>query len=337
MVLVGMKTEYIFSVLALIIILILENVFAAGGGGGGGSSSGLGFSSRDSIFILVNNEYSAKFSLKNGTKYDLKVNADNSDATLTFGNFYMQLKEGDNFLDLNNNDLAEINFRLESINGKRADIRIIDAKEQVRISEEIPKKDEKANVDKKETLIIEDEKGLKCSNLATLKERVLCRLELEKEEQEKELELYYLPEECRALSGSAREICIARYKSVQICWKFYDNERVSCVKKIIRLDSIQKEKCNKLNGNEKPICVEEIKNKVYDLIKWRFYDLEEKAEDFLMRGFVDRGSVVDFIAKTEQNKIKFNGAKTKEERKNIILDVRKDWEEFVKKFRENSR
>ena len=326
-----------FIVAAFVFILFSLYVFAAGGGGGGGSSSGLGFSSaRDSIFILVNQDYSEKFSLKNNTKYELKVNVDDGNVTVNFGSYYLELKEGNNFADLNQNGLADINFKLESIKGSRADIRIIDAKEQVSVE-----KEESVIMDtsKKEVKDTEKEKigEIKCANLKTIKERVSCRLGQEKEEQEEELQLYYLPEECAALSGASRGICIARYKSVQTCWKFpVGGERVSCVKRAIGLDTIQeeKEKCNKLIGENKSVCVRDIKNKNYDLIKWRFYDLEERAEDFMMRGLVDKEYVINFIVKVEEKKIRFNKADTKEERKNIILDVRNDWKGLVGNIKE---
>ena len=331
-----------FIAVALIFILFSLYVFAAGGGGGGGSSSGLGFSSaRDSVFILVNQDYSEKFSLKNNTKYELKVNVEDGNVTVNFGSYYFELKEGDNFADLNENGFADINFKVESAKGTRANIRIIDAKEQIQIKKGTEKISEKPKIEEKIKGVREkDEEGLKCGNLNTLKERVKCRLELEKDEQEEELELYYLPEECAALDGASRGICIASYKSVQTCWKFpVGAERVSCVKRAIRLDSIQEEKkkCNALSGKNKSVCVREIKNKAYDLIKWRFYDLEERAEDFMTRGLVDKESVIDFIVKTEENKVKFNEADSKEERKNIILDVRTDWKELVKKIREKVR
>ncbi|MEK6869720.1 MAG: hypothetical protein AABX74_05790, partial [Nanoarchaeota archaeon] len=231
-----------FIIIVFMFMLSSLYVFAAGGGGGGGSSSGLGFSSaRDSIFILVNQDYSAKFSLKNNTKYEIKVNVEDGNATLNFGSYYFELKGGNNFADLNQNNLADINFKLESIKGSRADIRIIDAKEQV-------------SVEKEEAIIADGNKNeaeetkeenidrIECANLKTIKERVSCRLGQENEEQEEELQLYYLPEECAALSGASRGICIVRYKSVQKCWKFpVGAERVSCVKRAIRLDSIQEE------------------------------------------------------------------------------------------------
>ena len=329
-----------FIAAAFVFILLSLYVFAAGGGGGGGSNSGLGFtSSRESIFILVNQDYSAKFSLKNNTKYALEVNVDNSNVTVKFGSYYLELREGDNFADLNGNGLVDINFKLESIKGSRADIRIIDAKEQVSVEK---KESVITDTNKNEAKETEEEKigGIKCANLKKIKERVSCRLEQEKEEQEEELQLYYLPEECAALSGASMGICIGRYKSVQTCWKFpVGAERVSCVKRAIRLDTIQeeKEKCNALKRENKSVCVRDMKNKNYDLIKWRFYDLEERAEDFMMRGLIDKESVAEFIVKTEENKVKFNEVDSKEERKNIILDVRSAWNELVQKIRDNIR
>ncbi|MBI2208675.1 hypothetical protein HYU50_04220 [Candidatus Woesearchaeota archaeon] len=329
-------------VLWMVILLVLPaHILAAGGGGGGSSSSGLGFGSRDSVYILVNQDYSEKFSLKNSTKYELKIDVVNETINVNFGDISIKLAEGDNFVDLNNNSLADINFNLISTKGKVANIRIIDAKELVSIagnSEADANKTEEKN--DKETKKDEEPEGLECSNLTTLKERVACRIGMEKEEQEKELKLYYLPEECRALAGNEKGICIARYKSVQTCWKFpIGDERVSCVKRFMNLGTIQEEKevCNKLTGEEKSVCVREIKNKVYNLIKWRFYDLEERAEDFMHRGLADKETVAAFIEKTELNKAKFNEAKTKEERKDVILAVKNDWKDFVGKVKENFR
>lgn len=96
-----------------IFLLLSIYVFAAGGGGGGGSSSGLGFGSRDSVYILVSTEYSKEFSLKNGTKYDLKINVGGNKTNVTFGNLVIELVEGDNYIDLDNDEFANINFKLE--------------------------------------------------------------------------------------------------------------------------------------------------------------------------------------------------------------------------------
>ena len=68
--------------------------------------------------------------------------------------------------------------------------------------------------------------------------------------------------------------------------------------------------------------------------KWRFYDLEERAEDFMIRGLIDKELVVDFVVKVEENKVRYSEAKTKKEKREIILNVRTDGkklEEFVRK------
>ena len=332
------KVVHTYAIIVLVFSFLLSLAYAAGGGGGGSSSSGLGFGSRDSIFILINGEYSEKFSLKNNTKYDLKVNVEDSNATVNFGAYYLKLALGDNYLDLNENNLIDINFKLESAKGQRANLRIIDAKEQTQANSSIEKNAKNAKTEEDKTKKSDD--GLKCGNLNPLKERVVCRLELEGGEQEEELEIYYLPEECAALSGAARGICIARYKSVQTCWKFpIGEERVSCAKRAIGLEAIQeeKEKCNKLAGENRSICVREIKNKSYNLIKWRFYELEDRAEDFMKRGLINEDAVVDFVSKTEQNKISFNEAKTKEERTAVILQVREDWKTLADKIKQKLR
>jgi len=244
--------------LAIIMVFLIFPIYTFAYGGGGG---GLGFGARDSILILVNQDYSQKFSLKNGTKYDLKINVDDGNVTVNFGSVRVELKKGDNFVDLNSNGFANINFNLVKSKGIRADIRIINVKGSVAIAEEVPSVVETPIPKEKEVKREREEEGLRCGNLASLKERVSCRIDLEEEEPEQELQLQYLPEECRVLSGSVRGLCIVRYKSVQICWKFpIGDERISCVKREIKLGDIQeeKEKCNAKTGQEKALC---IKNK----------------------------------------------------------------------------
>ncbi|MBI2650971.1 hypothetical protein HYX01_00695 [Candidatus Woesearchaeota archaeon] len=323
-------------VMAIIFILfLLPNVLAAGSGSGGASIA-LGFTnSRDSILLLINSEFSQMFSLRNGTKYSLEIKVDNNKAIVNFDDIIIELKNNDNFIDLNSNNLADINFNLASLEGKKATIRVIDAHDSIAIEKEKPKiLDEELKEAKQ--IDAKPEKA-KCNELPTMKERVSCRLSLEEDEQQSEISLNYLPEECSSLSGSARGICIARYKSVQTCWKFSGEERISCVKKTIKLGNLQeeKERCGILAGNEKSSCLNELKNKVYNLIKWRFYDLEEKAEDFMKRGFVGKEIATDFIVNTEQNKMKFNDVEAIGQKKDVILEVRNDWKQFISKIKES--
>lgn len=57
----------------------------------------------------------------------------------------------------------------------------------------------------------------------------------------------------------------------------------------------------------------------------------------MLRGMIKEELVTYFIEKNEVNKIKFNEAITKEDRKNIILEVKNDWKEFINIVKENIR
>jgi hypothetical protein len=322
------------TILGVVFVFLSMYVFAAGGGGGGSSSSGLGFSNaRESIFILVNGDYSSKFSLKNGTKYDLEVDIEESKVDLKFSSLSLNPEEGDNFVDLNNDGFADINFKIESAQGRRADLRIIDVKDKVPVT---TKETAVENDNEYENAVEEEEDEhyeIYCSELDTVRERISCRLDLEEEDQEEELEVYFLPEECRAVYFTPREECLERYESVQGCWQFpVGNERILCVKKVMNLGTIQeeKEKCSRLGGVQKLVCEDELKNKVYNLIKWRFYDLEERAEDFMHRNLIDKETATDFIITAEESKVKFNEVKAFEEKKNIILNVRIAWNDLMR-------
>lgn len=334
----------------LIFLLSFSIVYAAGGGGGGGggSSCGLCFSnSRSSILMHFKEEESKKITLTNRGKFNIVINKiEDDNITIVFEEIsnIIELRVGEKAsVDLNNDGFYDLEIDYVKKVFSNAQIRLKDLRnvEPVeKIEKEVIEEQIGEIVDENEELIkvVEESTGLKCGNLPTLKERVECRLNLESEELEQELELQYLPEECRALSGNQRGLCIARYKSVQTCWKFsIGNKRISCVKREIKLGDLQEEKsnCNSKTGEEKSTCIRDLKYKVYNLIKWRFYDLEERAEDFMERGLIDLDSVVEFVSQLEENKKQFNEAISKEERKNTILNVRDEWKVFTQKVKEN--
>ena len=184
-------------------------------------------------------------------------------------------------------------------------------------------------------------KGLKCGHLSTVRERVSCRLKLGREEAYEDNEISFLPEECRALEGGKQEKCIDKYNKTQRCWKFpVGDERIKCVKENLELKKSHKDEkleCRKLDGEEKGRCVQELKDKSYDLIKFRFYDLEERAEELKEKGVANEDDVVELVAALEEKKIEFNNASTIKEKKRIILEVRKIWKDFVKKIREGAK
>ena len=169
--------------------------------------------------------------------------------------------------------------------------------------------------------------SLKCYNLATMKERIGCRLSLADEELSKELKISYLPEECRALKNDAyKEDCIMLYSKSQPCWKLpIGPQRMSCLKHTLEIKNIKEEKLSCTN----PSCFAGLRKKVYTLIKFRFYDLEERAEGLYEKGLISNEQEVEIITKLEEKKIEFNQANSKEQRKQIILEVKKVWRDFV--------
>ena len=169
--------------------------------------------------------------------------------------------------------------------------------------------------------------SLKCHNLATIKERVGCRLGLSDADLKKELQIAYLPEECRALSSDAdKEDCVLLYSKSQQCWILpIGNSRNNCLRKIIDIGDTGKER----QSCKDAACVAALKKKSYVLIKFAFYDLEERAEYIYKKGLVSREKAAELIAKLEEQKISFNNAASKEQKKQAILETKKLWNEFV--------
>ena len=175
--------------------------------------------------------------------------------------------------------------------------------------------------------------GLRCFDEDDIEDRVRCRLNLSRPELRKEYKLEYLPEECRTIDNmTERQNCVRRYAQLQKCWKFIGNERMGCVDHELNITVIkeQKRECNLLDENEKQGCKKRLKDNVYHRIKFKFYNLEEKAERFLERGWVNQETVTAFIANLEIKKTEFNEAATKEEKRKVILEVRELWTEFLK-------
>jgi predicted DNA-binding protein YlxM (UPF0122 family) len=168
------------------------------------------------------------------------------------------------------------------------------------------------------------EENLKCSDLPTMRERIACRIKLKQEN-----ELNYLPEECRVLTGLERAKCINNYKTTILCFnKESDAERVNCARRAIGLQiaTIQqaREDCK---GNQ--TCLNELKEKVFTLIKFRFYNLEYKAQEIMEKYNISESLVVDFISSIETKKQEFNNASSIEDKKQIIKDVSNLWRQFI--------
>ncbi len=172
----------------------------------------------------------------------------------------------------------------------------------------------------------------KCSNVDTMRERVKCRLQLKEEN-----EYDYLPEECRAIVNQSRESCVSNYHKSQDCWKSdKDSERFKCAASAFGLlgtVASQKAACDNLTGQNRSSCILELRDRVDAVVKFRIYNLEEKAQRLKERGIVDLDTVTGLVTALEQQKQNYNDAKTTAEKKDIIRGVQKLWQDFIAKVK----
>jgi hypothetical protein len=156
-----------------------------------------------------------------------------------------------------------------------------------------------------------------------LVDRVECRLNLTRAGREREIEIRYYPEVCRPFEGHTQEECIEYYADYQPCWDIESVDgRLECAKEVLWLkDTIENKKSACADDEE---CLEELQEHVHHLILFRFYDLEQRAEEFIEEG-VDVKTTAAFVSKVIENKIAFLGAETYEERRTLIEKMRTDW------------
>lgn len=172
---------------------------------------------------------------------------------------------------------------------------------------------------------------LQCDQ-ADMRARILCRMKLAPAGVARENEIRYLPELCRALEGAERDRCIALYKSFGPCWEAEGrDERIACARATLGLGENLRElavACKEMEPAERDTCLTALRAKVHDLVVFRMYELEERAEE-LVEGGVAVETVADFSAKVEQRKIEFVKATDMAGRKKAVLDLRADWKDFL--------
>ncbi|MBL4694355.1 hypothetical protein JKY72_03215 [Candidatus Gracilibacteria bacterium] len=167
-----------------------------------------------------------------------------------------------------------------------------------------------------------------CHDLGDRPARIRCRLQKSADDLKAEFAVRYMPEECAALGDDAD--CAARYKSLYPCWaEDPGSDRIKCVKRI--LDLPQKLVSVDDFCGEDAGCRDEYVGKVHNLIKYRMYDAEERAQKFYEAGRLDLDVVVDFVDFIAESKGDFNNARTKAERVAVIKDVMKEWKKVVSK------
>jgi len=188
----------------------------------------------------------------------------------------------------------------------------------------------KAKCVAEEEVVMEKEKKgkeLKCGGYLGIEDRVTCRLKLTDEERNEYQNFY--PEECMVRKD--KEKCLNVYEAVQPCWeKENGKERIDCVKDAVNVGDVAAEraKCAVLSTDMQEDCVLRLREKVYGVVKFRLYNLEEEAEELLEKGYLSFEDVRDFVVKMELKKSAFNAAQTKKERVKVLLDAREDWKEL---------
>ncbi|MBI3037057.1 hypothetical protein HYY73_04910 [Candidatus Woesearchaeota archaeon] len=168
----------------------------------------------------------------------------------------------------------------------------------------------------------------KCSTIDTMRERIKCRLQLKEEN-----EYDYLPEECRAQVNESRGKCVSDYHKSQNCWKsLKDDERFDCAKKsfgLVGTVASQKAVCDGLTGQNRSDCILQLRDRVDAVVKFRIYNLEEKAQRLIEKGLATEEAATNFITQMEQQKQNYNDAKTVAEKKAVIKGVQRLWKEFI--------
>ncbi len=184
---------------------------------------------------------------------------------------------------------------------------------------------------------------LQCGGKPALRDRILCRLNLAPAGVARELELQYSPEECRALSDkAARAACISRYLSFKPCWAVPAGAaRFSCARDVLRLVSdipAAVKKCAALKRSASRLsCRNDLRAGVAAMVKFRFYDLEQRAEYLASEGEVALSSVADLDTTIETKKQAFNRAKTLAAKLQIVRQVRAAWSTFLGKVGDKAK
>ena len=173
--------------------------------------------------------------------------------------------------------------------------------------------------------------NLKCHNLPSLEERVRCRIQLEDAELDTELDIAYLPEECRTKSDVlSKERCVKLYAESLTCWGLKIGQRMGCIKNMLNLGDLNSQR-SQCKGDK--VCLDNFKKNAHYLIKFRFYELEERAEEAYEKGIITEDQVVDIVSKLESKKVEYNNVGSKLERVKILNEVKQLWVDFVKSIR----
>lgn len=328
-----MRRRYLLG--ALLAVLVLPLALAAGGGGGGsdgGDTSEETNSELDlscsRINVTINECLStaegiaATFSLVKASVEDLKYQFTLRDSAKVLT--YYQTSHSTELKDLKVTAGTADDYQLRVIKGPEVD-RLQISLPQCAGSHYVYSTIDCINTKNQVPPPAVPGTELKCGGYLELRDRVACRLQL-REEQKDEYENFF-PEECR--SWQDQQQCVQLYRSVQSCWRLATSAaRISCLREKVGITNVREQKS--ACGTDEA-CLQDLRKKVYTLIKLRLYNLEERAEELMEDGKLTKDEVADFVVKIEEDKLAFNQAQSKEERRAIIMQVRQHWLDLLRK------
>lgn len=297
------------------ILIILAVAFAAGGGGGGGSG---GSSTGD-----VNYEVTTTFSCTTGV-----LTVKTTLGASPIGDMSVQLKKDGGVAQKQfTNTAGEAGFTAGS-----GAYTIATQRNGYAYKETIISIDPCApSTPSSETPVPDAVDDAPLCKEATQLERIRCRLDLKKEYVQ---DVRYTPEECWGMDTSARQSCIQRYRLFQTCRTLETDEgRAACIRPKLGLNGTLEAilaDCRTRFGTSRALCVQQVKEAVFNLVKFRMYNLEYKTEEFLDAG-MNRTEGEVILVKIAQAKIAFDQAITMDQRRAAIRQLQQDWEAFTQK------
>lgn len=167
--------------------------------------------------------------------------------------------------------------------------------------------------------------SLECADFDTLKQRIQCRLNLDKTPPSG-LNIAFMPEECSTLFDAvSKDACIMRYSNVQPCWNPDSSRSDNCLREQFNLNNLKSRK----NACNDASCIASLSTDVDTLAKFRIHELEYRAETMLDKGLISENDAINIIYYLEQQKLAFNNAPTSADKIRYLGNVKDKWRAFI--------
>lgn len=209
------------------------------------------------------------------------------------------------------------------------------AQEEAAAQAALKAKQEKLKI-QQETLEIEH-----CGKKTEARDRILCRLQADEKTLQAEFADDYKPESCIWWNNNKSDDwnnawinkCKDRYRKEQQCWadKLYDGKSyngakvISCLKTVLELPQEIIPVTEYCEGKAES-CPEEYQKAVHHLIVGRFYDAENRVEEWMAEGRLSLEATADALVWITDHKKDFYSAESKDERKEVIKSFQTQWD-----------